>query len=258
MKKIVPFTKTIHFKTMIAEVTNIEVKHDLEVKENNTIEGDILVDGSYKMHEASQIEEEFHYNLPFTIEVDSKYDIETCNISINDFYFEIINEEDLKVNVELEIENVTEKPEEVPVEEEASVRDFAQSVPVEIDEKKEKLEIDNTTNVDTDLDADFPPKIDKEVEDYMNSLEEDIMPDTKQVETPDEEEVPVVPNMKSIFDTISGDETFVTYYVYIVREADTVDSIIEKYQTTRESIASYNDLENIKVGSKIIIPCQNE
>ena len=55
MKKTVPFTKQIHFKTMIAEITNIEVTHNLEVKENNNIEGDILVDGLYKIHEASQI-----------------------------------------------------------------------------------------------------------------------------------------------------------------------------------------------------------
>ena len=30
MKKVVPFTKTITFRTMIAEITNIEVKHNLK------------------------------------------------------------------------------------------------------------------------------------------------------------------------------------------------------------------------------------
>ena len=50
MKKIIPFTKTIKFKTMIAEITDIEAKHNLEVKEVNNIEGDILIDGKYNMH----------------------------------------------------------------------------------------------------------------------------------------------------------------------------------------------------------------
>ena len=65
--------------------------------------------------------------------------------------------------------------------------------------------------------------------------------------------------MSSIFNAIaSSDETFVTYHVYIVRENDTVDSIIEKYKTTRDDLVAYNELENIKIGSKVIIPCQHE
>ena len=65
--------------------------------------------------------------------------------------------------------------------------------------------------------------------------------------------------MSSIFNAIaSSDETFVTYHVYIVRENDTVGSIIEKYKTTRDDLVAYNDLENIKIGSKVIIPCQHE
>ena len=143
MKKIIPFTKTIKFKTMIAEITDIETKHNLEV-EGNTIEGDILLDGKYKMHEASQIEEEFHYNLPFTIEVDNKYDISNCTITIDDFYFEIINEEDLKINIELEIGNVLEKPlskEDISLDEEV-IRKTVEKIPIELEEKKEKIEIE--------------------------------------------------------------------------------------------------------------------
>ena len=34
MKKVVPFTKTITFRTMIAEITDIEVTHTLELKDN--------------------------------------------------------------------------------------------------------------------------------------------------------------------------------------------------------------------------------
>ena len=34
-----------------------------------------------------------------------------------------------------------------------------------------------------------------------------------------------------------------------------IESIIEKYQTTKEELQNYNDLTNVKVGSKLIIPC---
>ena len=43
----------------------------------------------------------------------------------------------------------------------------------------------------------------------------------------------------------------------MVREADTIESILEKYQTTREKLQDYNDLTDVKVGSKLIIPCVN-
>ena len=45
-----------------------------------------------------------------------------------------------------------------------------------------------------------------------------------------------------------------TYRVYIVRENDTVDSIVEKYQITKEELSKYNILNNISIGDKLIIP----
>lgn len=302
MKKIIPFTKTIKFKTMIAEITDIEAKHNLEVKEGNTIEGDILIDGKYKMHEASQIEEEFHYNLPFTIEVDNKYDISNCTITIDDFYFEIINEEDLKINVELEVGNVEEKnlpKEDISLDEEA-IRKTVEKIPIEIEEKKEKVEIEPlekeeeldhleiTESTSNHEDYDFPTMpeksdLEQEIEAKLTQEisknkeiydQETTQPISKHPTTTastacfDQEEI-VLPQkkerpkeetkMSSIFNAIaSSDETFVTYHVYIVRENDTVDSIIEKYKTTRDDLIAYNDLENLKIGSKVIIPCQHE
>lgn len=284
MKKTVPFTKQIHFKTMIAEITNIEVTHNLEVKENNTIEGDILVDGSYKMHEASQIEEEFHYQLPFTIEVDDKYDIENAEIGVSDFYFEIINEEDLKVNVDLEIRNVEEKTEELEVEEESIsvskitddisleeevVRNDDEKIPVEVDEKIESLEVPSVDEIEKDLEDinNTDTNCDGDNNDLpnMNFFSNKIMK-SKEESSPlleNKEKVNMNPNANSnsysnIFDTISTDETYVTYYVYIVRESDTIEGILDKYKVTKEDLSSYNDLDSIKVGSKIIIPCHNE
>lgn len=51
------------------------------------------------------------------------------------------------------------------------------------------------------------------------------------------------------------DETYRSYTVYIVRENDTLDQIINKYETTKEILLEYNDLSEIKIGDKIIIPC---
>ncbi|MBE6147627.1 MAG: LysM peptidoglycan-binding domain-containing protein [Firmicutes bacterium] len=278
MKKTIPFTKTIRFKTMIAEITDIETKHTLEVKEENSIEGDILVDGKYKMHEASQIEEEFHYSLPFTIEVDNKYDISNCQITISDFYFEIINEEDLKINIELEISNVDEKnliDEDIIKNHIEKINDLSNKDKLDID-LLESIEEDtvlerNEIVFDSDLDNTleeelkiskkvFKDKTDIDLEELEeNNLFQEYV--EKQELNIEKEEINNMnpTQMGSIIEAISEtDETFVAYHVYIVRENDTVEEIIEKYKTTREDLSAYNDIENIKLGSKIIIPCNNE
>ena len=53
-------------------------------------------------------------------------------------------------------------------------------------------------------------------------------------------------------------ETFGTFLVYIVRQNESIHSIIEKYHTTLEDVEQYNDISNIEIGSKLIIPLKNE
>ena len=47
---------------------------------------------------------------------------------------------------------------------------------------------------------------------------------------------------------------YLTYKIYIVKENDTIESIISKYSVSKELLDSYNDLSDIKLGDKIIIP----
>ncbi|MBE6159652.1 MAG: LysM peptidoglycan-binding domain-containing protein [Lactobacillales bacterium] len=64
-----------------------------------------------------------------------------------------------------------------------------------------------------------------------------------------------IPNL---FDNINIDETYNTYKICIVRENDTLESIIEKYSVTKETLELYNDISEIKLGDKIIIPVTYE
>ena len=62
---------------------------------------------------------------------------------------------------------------------------------------------------------------------------------------------------ESIFNSITfddKDEEFVKYIVYVLQDGDTIDAIVEKYEITYQDLIKYNDLENISVGDKIIIP----
>ena len=208
MKKVVPFTKTIIFKTHIAEITEIEVNEDLILDENNEVKGDILVDGKYKTTEASMLEEEFHYELPFVIAIDDKYIADNIEIEIQEFNYEIINEEELKVNINIALDNLEEKEE---------IREEEILIPVEIEE---------------DI---------KEVEDEVEKLEKE---DT---------------NINSIFTNLTNDnETYSTYHVYIVKESDTLEYILDKYKINKEELSNYNDISSINIGDKLIIPCSND
>ena len=64
--------------------------------------------------------------------------------------------------------------------------------------------------------------------------------------------------VSSIFSSMSTDETFSTYHVYIVRENDTLEQILDRYKVGKEEVGNYNDLSDIKVGSKLIIPCSSD
>ena len=62
-------------------------------------------------------------------------------------------------------------------------------------------------------------------------------------------------NISSLFEAFSStDETFKTYSVYILRREDTIETVLNKYSITREELSDYNDLENLEIGSKLVIP----
>ena len=229
MKKVIPFSKQLTFKTMIREITDIEVKHDLNLKNESELEGNIIVDGKYKMTDASIMEEEFHYKLPFVIAIDQKYDTSNLEVSINDFNFEIINEEKLKINVDILLDNLEEKEIirndiEIPIGE----QEIIEKVDYDIEPLEElKKEIDKNKQIEK-------LEIDESKEEKNNSI-------------------------SSIFSNLtSNDETFSTYHVYIVRESDTLEGIMDKYNISREALADYNDLDDIKIGTKLIVPCSND
>ena len=60
---------------------------------------------------------------------------------------------------------------------------------------------------------------------------------------------------QNLFDSFDdSSETYSTYHVCIVKENDTVESIILKYNISKEVLEQYNDISDIKIGDKLIIP----
>ena len=64
-----------------------------------------------------------------------------------------------------------------------------------------------------------------------------------------------VSDVKSLFDGFEdSNESFSTYRVCIVKENDTLESILLNYSISKESLLEYNDISDIKPGDKLIIP----
>ena len=180
LKKIIPFKKDIIFKTNLYEIISISLDHELNI-EDNLVKGKFIVSGEYKMLEKSINSEPFSYDIPFTVDLDEKYILDNALIDIDDFYYEIINDNVLKVGIDVLIDNIEEK-----------------------DNVLIRKSADNIEDVNG------------------RCVEEETKP-------PKKEKNDVVYNDES-------NETYKSYTVYILRDHDSIDDIISKYDTTKEQL----------------------
>lgn len=262
MKQIVTLEKEIAFKTMVGEISSISLEPDLAFINDSEIEGNLIISGTYKMTEASTIEEEFSYKVPVEIMLTTALEEETRKVDINNFTYAIVNEEALSIIVELLIEGL----EKIEVEEEEveEVIEPKEEVSADVREVKDE-NIRESENVEDNTKEEIEVlTTDEEKEEEPVSLEEKL-PSLEEVPVMKEEEKVTEPAMKedtsnkqvmdSIFSAFANtEETYSTYSVYILREDDNLEEVIAKYNTNREVLSEYNDLDNLKVGSKLIIP----
>ena len=220
MKKKVTFEKSIEFPTMIGEVSEISLDQKLKFIDESNVEGDLLLIGKYKMTEASRLEEDFSYKIPCEIALSEKLDLNTTNIEIADFYYEIENDNTLICHVELMIEGM-----EILEEEYAALERECDG---------DKIE-------------------EKEVEIPMIDEEENVKEETESVENNKNGTI------NSLFSNLNDEnDRYGTFIVYMVRQGETINSILEKYPTTIEELEKYNDLKEINLGTKLIIPLIND
>ncbi len=239
MNLIIPFTKDIKFNSSIAEITSISLEHDYTVNDGEIL-GNFIISGDYKSHEVSVNKERFEYVLPFSVELTTRIDRNSVDFSIEDFTYEIKNNDTLEVRIEYSVNALEEKeePQEEVVEEEPLF---------------ERVEEDVTLE-------DMLDTIDEEVRDNTEEVKEEDTDkeDIMDIEVLDEREVGEE-EKNTIIDSINdADDAFVTYHIHIMKETDTIDSVCTKYNTTSNILSEYNDLSTVAIGDKLIIPDINE
>ena len=145
MKQIIPFTKDITFKNTIGDLVSISLDNDLQLKGEDLITGNFYVKGKYKLTKASIQEEEYSYKIPCEIAISDDYDTFDATIDIDDFYYDIIDNEVLRINIDLVIDNLVKK--EVKEKEEVSVRKEEQEKELTLSWEKEKEESEKTDDL---------------------------------------------------------------------------------------------------------------
>ncbi len=237
MRKVISFDKKLEFKTMIGEVTSISLDPNLSFSDDSDISGDLVISGKYKLTAASRLEDDFVFSLPVEIALSEKLEEETRNVYIDDFRYEVEEDDTLNCQIDLVVEGV----EKIEVDEDSSFSE----------ENLEKIEEIQISSDSSDM--------------REQSISEEQITNEIVLDNTDIEEVAEVEpekeghNVGSLFSSFKdSDESFATYSVYIVRENDTIDTIMNKYQVHREELEDYNDLDNLIIGTKIIIPTQHE
>lgn len=228
MKKIVNFEKEINFPSMIGEISSISLDQNVKFINEHQATGNLILSGSYKMTEASTITDNFKYELPVEIDLTESIDMDSGKISISDFNYEIINDDSLKCNIDLLVEGV----EDLKVYDEIEVLETELVRECDGDKKDKEIEIPT-------IEKEQEKKVEDEKEEYEDSEDNS--------------------NIGSLFQAFENSkETFKTYSVYIMRKDDTIEKVLDKYKISIDALEEYNDISNIEIGTKLIIPSVNE
>ena len=137
MKKIIPFNNVLSFSTDVCEITAISLEHKVDIGDD-AISGTFNISGEYKITDGQLEREKFSFELPFDIALGNNYDRSTLVVDIDDFRYEIVDRNKLKVNIDLYIDG-----EVIPVVMEEDRKD-------NVDDMKDDLVIHNSQKEDNE------------------------------------------------------------------------------------------------------------
>ncbi|MFV0275069.1 MAG: hypothetical protein ACK5HL_02380 [Bacilli bacterium] len=296
MKQVISLKKDLILKTKVHEIVSISFDTEIVKKEENYIEGIFRTSGTYKMLETSVNKEEFNEKIPYEIMLDDEYDLDSIDAEIENFNYEIINNEILRVNIELKVvaikkeEDIFKEVETILEDdlfEKQSDRGFEVNGNVEFSYDDDKDEEITTIEKNDSLDEkeklknnDIDPiiSIPEVVEEIQKRDIDPIISTPKVIEKIQKHDIdPIISkpepieeikknditsqigsqSINSLFNNLNDqDDKFVSYYVHILTPEQTIEDVIKKYDVIRDELEQYNNLEDIKTQNKIIIPAK--
>jgi len=228
MTQNIPFKKDVLFKTKVAEIEKIHLSEKIINRGPGIVSGEFNLTGTYKMHMASRLSEEFEFSMPFDIALDDRHDHEAIALRITNFRYEIIDNEILRAFIDVELDGLIEEPNHEVVNIETEAEERVEAAIPEFEEEPNII-VENEVNIN--------------------------------IETPesDEEEHNITAEVNTIFNNLTEtDETYSTYNVYTMGESDSLENVIAKYQTDIDTLARYNQIDQVRAGDKLIFPLKSQ
>lgn len=189
-----------------------------------------------------------------SISLDHELELDGYTIKGNLFISGSYKMNDVSVNVE-------EFKYNIPVNIEMNNNYILDDIKMDIEDFYYEIIDNNILSVDIEVSIDNLKEAPMEEEKHPIIIEEEMVPvDFEITNLEDVEESRVdATDVKSLFNNFDdSNETFSTYKICIVKETDTVESIVLNYGITKELLSEYNDISDIKIGDKLIIPSINE
>lgn len=263
MKENFEIEKELKFNTNLAEILSISLEEKHEVEDNKVV-GCFIVSGEYKIHEISLNKEKFSFKIPYELDLTGDIDLDTVNVEISNFIYDN-DKENLFVTINYEI--VGDRKDILLFDDEENLEEFLKSREVELimDESINKIndimnnennadkiieELDELIEENNDVSAGFLEPIENE------SIKQEIIEEEKVLE---EDVRNIEEAKKQLLNNVSvNDDNFITYQIHIVRESDTLETILAKYKMSLEELKEYNEFNALSLGMKLIIPIINE
>lgn len=176
--------------------------------------GDFIISGEYKNLDVNVDTMPFNFVVPFSVSLDKDIDLETLRYEISDFKYSV--EDDDILNIEILFHTEADK------------------VYIKHEEIFERLNDDLVIN---------------DVIDELNEEENENIFETTPVSDNRDETVST-----SLISSNEFEEDYITYHIHMVKISETVESICSDYKIEKDKLLELNEITNISVGDKLLIP----
>lgn len=229
MNITIPFSKDLPFKTKIAEICSISLEQDVSINEKELL-GDFIISGDYKNLDINVDTVPFSFVIPFSVDLENDIDLDTLKYEIYDFKYDILDDEILNIMISFHVEADKNNNFNTDIFERVDKEELLKSD--ELNVLSSKSDINNLLFDDEKI---------NDIDDSNNSLDS---------ERED--------NSANLISSNNLEEDYITYHIHMVKLNDTIESISKEYRIDKDELVEINDITNINIGDKLIIPINNE